>query len=57
MAVSWQFKGFDYVSYYNGAYENADSLSSLFQTGANAIETSMEWGINPLTNSVYADAN
>ena len=57
MALTWKFRGFDYVSYYNGAYENDDSLAALVATGANAIETSLEWGIDPLNNTVYADPN
>jgi hypothetical protein len=57
MALSWKFRGFDYVSYYKGGFENADSMPALVATGANAVETSLEWGINPLTNTVYADSN
>ena len=57
MALTWKFRGFDYSSYYNGAYENADSLPSLEATGANAIETTLDWGIDPLTNTVYADSS
>ena len=57
MALSWQYRGFAYTSYYNGAYENANSLNALIATGANAIETTLDWGIDPLTNTVYADPN
>jgi len=57
MPLTWKYRGFDYVSYYKGAYENDDSLASLVATGANSIETTLEWGINPLTNTVYADSN
>jgi len=58
MALTWKFRGFDYVSYYNGAYENDDSLPALVATGANAIEeTTLDWGIDPLNNTVYADRN
>ena len=39
MALTWKYRGFDYVSYYKGAYENDDSLAALVATGANAIET------------------
>src|SRR5450756_2114754 len=42
---SLQYKGFDYVAFYNGAYENSDSLPSLAQTGANSIEATLDYGI------------
>jgi hypothetical protein len=32
-----QYQGFDYISYYNGAFEDADSLGDLLQTEANAV--------------------
>jgi autotransporter passenger strand-loop-strand repeat protein len=50
-------QGFAYVDYYNGGYENADSLSTLVKTGANAIETAFEYGIDPKTDTVYDDSN
>jgi len=52
---SLQYKGFDYVAFYNGAYENSDSLPSLVQTGANSIETTLDFGINAQTSQVVAD--
>jgi hypothetical protein len=54
---SLQYKGFDYVAFYNGAYENSDSLQSLVQTGANSIETTLDYGINAQTSQVVADPN
>ena len=54
---SLQYKGFDYVAFYNGAYENADSLPSLAQTGANSIETTLDYGIDVATSQVVADPN
>ena len=56
MALNWKLRGFDYSSYYRGAYENDDSLTALADTGANATETTLDWGIDPLTNTVYADS-
>jgi Glycoside Hydrolase Family 113/FG-GAP-like repeat len=50
-------KGFNYVSYYNGAYENADSLPALVATGANAVALDIEYGIDVVNSAVYADAN
>jgi hypothetical protein len=56
-AFSLQYKGFDYVAFYNGAYENSDSLPSLVQTGANSIEATLDYGIDAQTSQVVADAN
>ena len=52
-----QYKGFDYVAFYNGAYENSDSLPSLAQTGANSIEATLDYGIDAQTSQVVADPN
>jgi hypothetical protein len=57
MTLSLANMGFDYVAYYNGAYENADSLVALDATGANSIEASLDYGIDPQTSTVYADPN
>ena len=54
---SLSFKGFNYVSYYNGGYFNADSLPALAGTGANAVALSFEYGIDVKNSAVYADAN
>lgn len=54
---SLSFKGFNYVSYYNGGYANADSLPALAGTGANAVTLSFEYGIDVKNSAVYADAN
>jgi VCBS repeat-containing protein len=54
---SLQYKGFDYVAFYNGAYENSDSLPSLTQTGANSIEATLDYGIDVATSQVVADPN
>jgi Right handed beta helix region len=54
---SLSFKGFNYVSYYNGGYANADSLSALVTTGANAVALAFEYGIDVNDSAVYADAN
>jgi Hint domain/GTA TIM-barrel-like domain len=57
MAFSLKLKGFNYVSYYNGAYENADSLPALVDTNANAAALDLEYGIDVSNSTVYADAN
>ena len=57
MALTWKYRGFDYTSYYNGNFTNADSLTALVATGANAVETTLDWGINTSTNTVYADSS
>jgi hypothetical protein len=54
---SLSFKGFNYVSYYNGGYANADSLPALAGTGANAAALAFEYGIDVNNSAVYADAN
>ena len=56
-AFSLQYKGFDYVAFYNGAYENSDSLPSLVQTEANSIEATLDYGIDAKTSQVVADPN
>jgi hypothetical protein len=57
MTLFLTLQGFSYVDYYNGGYENADSLPSLVQTGANSIEATFEYGIDPQNDTVYADSN
>jgi hypothetical protein len=52
-----QYRGFDYVAFYNGAYENADSLPTLVTTGANSIEATLDYGIDAQTSQVVADPN
>jgi hypothetical protein len=54
---SLTFKGFNYVSYYNGGYANADSLPALAGTGANDVALAFEYGIDVTNSAVYADAN
>jgi hypothetical protein len=54
---SLSFKGFNYVSYYNGGYANADSLPALAGTGTNAVVLAFEYGIDVKNSAVYADAN
>jgi FG-GAP-like repeat len=54
---SFSYKGFNYVSYYNGAYENADSLPALVATGANAVALDIEYGIDVVNSAVYADTS
>ena len=54
---SLSFKGFNYVSYYNGGYANADSLPALAGTGANAVALAFEYGIDVKNSAVYADTN
>jgi Divergent InlB B-repeat domain len=51
------FKGFNYVSYYNGGYANADSLAALAGTGANAAALAFEYGIDVKNSAVYADVS
>ena len=57
MAFSLQFKGFNYTSYYNGAYENADSFPALVTTGANTVALNIEYGIDVNDSTVYSDSS
>jgi hypothetical protein len=57
MSLPLVYRGFNYVSYYNGAYENADSLGALSQTGANSASLNLDYGIDVNNSIVYADAN
>src|SRR5580704_3471735 len=53
--TSLKFKGFNYVSYYNGGYANADSMPAMVSTGANAVALAFEYGIDVNNSTVYAD--
>ena len=57
MPFSLTLRGFNYTSYYNGAYENADSLSDLAATGANTVALNIEYGIDVSNSTVYTDAS
>ena len=57
MTLALQYKGFNYTSYYNGAYEDADSLADLSQTGANAVALNLQYGIDSVNSIAYADPN
>jgi hypothetical protein len=52
-----QYQGFDYISYYNGAFEDADSLGDLLQTEANAVALNLRYGIDSVNSIAYADPN
>jgi hypothetical protein len=57
LTLALQYKGFDYVAFFNGAYEDDDSLPQLTQTGANSIEATLDYGIDVNTSQVVADPN
>jgi hypothetical protein len=57
MPFSLTLRGFNYTSYYSGAYENADSLSDLVATGANTVALNIEYGIDVSNSTVYSDAS
>ena len=57
MPFSLTLRGFNYTSYYNGAYENADSLSDLAATGANTAALNIEYGIDVSNSTVYTDSS
>src|SRR5438876_392723 len=55
--MSLALRGFNYVSYYNGGYVDADSLAGLAQTGANSAAMDLEYGIDVTHSTVYVDAS
>jgi hypothetical protein len=55
MTLSLTFKGFNYTSYYNGGFINANSLNDLVTTGANAVSLTTAWNIDSQTSEVFAD--
>jgi hypothetical protein len=55
LTLALLYQGFDYVSYYNGAFEDADSLGDLAQTGANAVALNLQYGIDSVNSISYAD--
>jgi autotransporter-associated beta strand protein len=57
LTLALQYKGFDYVAFFNGAYEDDNSLIGLAQTGANSIEATLDYGIDVNTSQVVADPN
>jgi serralysin len=56
-SFSLRYKGFNYVSYYNGGYQNADSMSAMIGAGANAAALAFEYGIDVQNSAVYADVS
>ncbi len=52
-----QYYGFDYVAFFNGTYEDSNSLPTLVQTHANSIEATLDYGIDAQTSQVVADSN
>jgi hypothetical protein len=57
MTLSLAYRGFNYVSYYNGGYVDADSLHDLAASGSNAAGLNLEYGINVNTSTIYIDSN
>ena len=55
LTLALQYKGFNYTSYYNGAFEDADSFAALSQTEANAVALNLQYGIDSVNSIVYAD--
>ena len=55
MTLTLQYKGFNYVSYYSGAFEDADSLATLAQTGANTVALNLQYGIDSINLIAYSD--
>ena len=56
MTLKLTFAGFNYVADIDGSYANANSLDSMINdTASNSVALTDDYGINPSTNSIYAD--
>ncbi len=57
MTLKLTYAGFNYPAFYNGEYENSDSLPALQATGSNSVALEDEYGINTTTGQIVTDAN
>ncbi len=57
MTLKLTYAGFNYPAFYDGGYENADSLASLAATGSNSVALEDEYGIDTSTGMIVTDAN
>ncbi len=54
-ALNLQYQGFNYPAFYNGGYENGDTLASLAATGANSVALEDEYSIDVDNSTIVAD--
>ena len=57
MALRLTYEGFNYPAFYNGGYENGDTLTPLQATGSNSVALEDEYGIDVSTGQIVTDAN
>jgi hypothetical protein len=56
-ALHLQYQGFNYPAFYNGGYENGDTLADLQATGSNSVALEDEYSIDVKTSTIVTDAN
>src|ERR1700723_4262136 len=57
MSLTLTYKGFNYVDFYNGIYEQANldaTLPEVAATGADSVALTPDFGIDVATSTVYA---
>ena len=57
MTLKLTYAGFNYPAFYNGGFENSDSLPALQATGSNSVALEDEYGITTTTGQIVTDAN
>ena len=56
-ALKLSYQGFNYPAFYNGGYENGDTIASLAGTGANSVALEDEYGIDVTDSTIVTDSN
>lgn len=56
-ALHLQYQGFNYPAFYNGGYENGDTLASLQATGSNSVALEDEYSIDVQNSTIVSDPN
>lgn len=56
-ALNLTYQGFNYPAFYNGGYENGDTLAALAATGANSVALEDEYSIDVDNSTIVADSN
>ena len=57
MTLKLTYAGFNYPAFYNGGYENDDTLPALQATGSNSVALEDEYSINTATGQIVSDPN
>jgi hypothetical protein len=56
-ALKLEYQGFNYPAFYNGGYENGDTLTALAATGSNSVALEDEYSIDVTTSTIVSDPN